>query len=141
MNGQVVSSLPLYHYKAYFENLLNVDKNCTEKVASEGWYLDTADKFEDISDANLGAKFRRAKTYNSKLYELYGRPHIDIFNIKNLLHSGVDIKLNFELENQSFFFLKPATNVTEPSLKILDATLYVRYVSSSDICERHMLVT
>ncbi len=68
LNGQVFSSLPLYHYKAYFENLLNVDKNCTEKVKSEGWYLDTADKFEDISDANLGAKFRRISSVYQKMF-------------------------------------------------------------------------
>jgi hypothetical protein len=131
MNGQVVSNLPLYHYKAYIENLVNVDKNCVDKAASEGWYMDAPDKFDDISEANAGAKSRKGKTYNSKTYELYGKPHIDVFNTKNFLISGVDMNVNFELEDSSFYCLKPAANEIIPTVKIMEATMYVRYVKIS----------
>lgn len=81
LNGQVVSNTHLYNYKSYLEELLNYQKDRAESLSTtNGFFLDTGGQFDNLAK-NSGATSRNDRTKNSKLLELYGKVHCDIFNI------------------------------------------------------------
>jgi hypothetical protein len=144
LNGQNVSTSSLYSYQAYFENLLNYEKSCAEtRLAAEGFYLDTPSKFDDIAGLNVGAKKRMDTYYNFKVIELYGGVRSDIFKINKLLVSGVDMKITMEMQKPEFLFLMASSNETAPQLKILEATLYIKYleISPSVLLAHHKILS
>lgn len=141
MNGQVVSSTQLYHYKSYLEDLLNYQKGRADSLMQcQGFYLDTAGNFDNF-DKNTGASSRFAKTKFSKTFELYGKIHCDVFNQQKLLISDVDLKLNFDLEKKEFY-LKNQKDANNSELKICEAAVFVRYltISTSMLLAHHKML-
>lgn len=129
LNSQVVSNTQFYHYKSYLEDLLNFQKPREESIMNtQGFILDTNQL--DAFDDNHGATNRFEKTKESKTLELYGRIHADVFNMQKWLISGVNMKINFDLEKKEFYLMN-VKEETKSELKIIEASVLVRYLQIS----------
>lgn len=123
LNGQIVSNTQFYHYKSYFENLLNYQKaRATSLMEIQGFYLDVAGEMDNLEGS------RQSRTVNSRARDLYGKLLPDVFNLNKLLINGVDVKISLELEKNEFCFMNTKTENT-PRLKINEATLFTRYLT------------
>ena len=98
-----VVNIDTYGYVAYLENKLmnSIDYNKTSGTLS-GYYEDTPDQFETLSDANLGFKARKAMCKNSRTFQLYSKIHSGFFNQPKPLKSQIDLTLEFTLADPSF---------------------------------------
>jgi hypothetical protein len=132
LGGKIVSSSRHYNTKSYMLNTLNYQKPAIEtKLHTQGHWADTAGKMDSAADENHGAKSRRAKTKDSKIFETYFKVDMDVFRQPKQILDGVDMKLSFELENNKFFFMKESDDTSSPDLKILECTLFARYLTIS----------
>ena len=80
----------LYPYRAYLETLLNYSEEVQKnRLLTEGWVKDTAAQMAvtDLAGANIGLKDRATRSATSKLMNLVGRPHLDIFHQGRLICS------------------------------------------------------
>jgi hypothetical protein len=110
-------------------------------MQAEGFYLDTGGKFDQRTD-NTGATYRWTATSTSKINEFYGRIHADVFNMQKLLLNDVDMKITFDLEKRDFYLMKTHTTVPETELKIIEASVFVRYltISPSMLVAQHKML-
>lgn len=131
LNDTLVSpSTNTYSYKSYLETLLSHGQESKDTwLGSELYTKDTHD-FEQFStdnnDCSLGYKARHAITAKSKVFEMIGRPHLDMLHTDRYLLNGVAMSLKFIMNSKSFYLLGDAAPDTE--LKLLEAELYVRRV-------------
>jgi hypothetical protein len=149
LNNQIVSSSQSYHYKSYLENLLNYQKNCAENyLQCEGWFLDEAGKFD--SNENHGLQKRCEKFKDTKIFEVIGKLHADVFNMNKLLLCGVDLKVTLEMEKKHFYLMQISSIETaetkqpeEVNLRVCEAQLYVRHltINSSILLAHHKILT
>ncbi|KAG8235302.1 hypothetical protein J437_LFUL014941 [Ladona fulva] len=100
---------------------------CRESVEShlacDGWVIDTGDNINKQDDANVGFTKRRNLFANSKVVQLVGKLHGDIFSQSLYLIGGATLGIKLSLAKPSFYILEDDENVS--MLKILDATLHV----------------
>jgi hypothetical protein len=131
------------------ENLLNYQKNCAENyLQSQGWVLDQPSNFD--SKQNNAFQKRHENFKDSKMIEVFGKLHADVFNLNKLLLCGVDLKVTLELEKQNFYLMQFATSETKTTkelqggqIKINEAQLYVRHLSinSSMLLAHHKILS
>ena len=62
-------------------------------------------------EAVNGALEMRERTTGGKTIQLFGMPHVDLFNSGRMLIPGVDLKMRFTL-NDPKFFMNGLTSVT-----------------------------
>lgn len=129
LNQQVIShSSMTYSYRSYIEALLNYDSSAKlSHLTQRLWYQDTAGQFNSMAQ-NEGLAKRRARTANSKVFEMMGPLHIDFFNQDHFLLNNVELRLKLT-RNRDAFTLMSSTGTEK--IKLLDATLYVRRVTVS----------
>lgn len=124
VNGRLTTEqTDTYAYKAYLETILNhgIEEEETT-LKSQGYYsaLDhplhtlTADQMDQtyadykaLADKQRkavdGAVAIRARTNGGKAIQLFGMPHVDLFNTGRMLIPGVDLKISFTLNEPKFF--------------------------------------
>ena len=118
-----------YAYRAYIENLISYGKSAKQsQLTTELWYKDTAEHMEARTDDNTGFAKRQTFTERSKIVDLTGKLHLDMFFQDRYLINGVDVKLNL-IRNKDAFALMAAADGNK--IKIKDAALYVRKVKIS----------
>jgi len=103
-NKSVTDPNQLYPYRAYLETLLNfsgdVEKN---RLRAVGWIRDTdTDNMDPEQNADSGVAKRAAWVARSRLCELVGRPHLDLFHQNKLLPPGVNMLLRLIPANDAF---------------------------------------
>ncbi len=127
LNETLVSpSTNTYPYRAYLETLLSYgDEAKTSQLTSELWVKDEPGKLDDAT--NTGLVERRSYTDTSKVVELFGRLHSDIFMQDRYLPNGVNVKIRLVRSKDAFALLCFDDNPTY-RVKIEDAKLYVRKV-------------
>ena len=138
LNGKLISdSTPTYPYRAMIETLLNYDREAKDThLQSQMYFKDTASHmdFNDLTSAtisNVGLKARYAKTQNSKVFEMMGPIHSDIFAQNNVLLPGVEVRLKLHRSKDAFCLTSKATSA-DFRVHIVDAILYVRKLTCSD---------
>jgi len=102
LNGKPVTLHEInYHYKAYLERLLNYgsDSSGTHLVSSF-LYLDSPGELKDDS----GYARRLNYLCNSKIPEIYGRLHADLFNSDKFLINDVDVNIKLTRAPEAFYF-------------------------------------
>ena len=96
-NKLITNNADTYAYRAYLENLLSfsTDIKKTQLSALEVWYPDTAGHMQDnaIAEENEGFKSRRLRIAESRVLEMCGRLHLDLFLQDKYLPNGIEMRL------------------------------------------------
>lgn len=135
LNERLVSPSSInYPYRAYLETLLNYGREAKEtQLTASMFHKDTAGRMDvsnptaDDAEANLGLKKRYAVSSRSKIIDLTGPLHADIFQQDRLLLPSIDIKVKLSPSKSEFCLMSP--NVDEGyKVMITQAVLQVRRV-------------
>ena len=136
----VTASTHTYPYRAYIENLVSLGSDCKEtQLTSALWYKDDSDKMDghtckrldaagDPVAGNSGLQMRGVYTKNSKVVQMVGRLHCDIFSQDRLLLNKVKIRIKLYRSRPSFCVMSGEDGVR---VKIHKAILYMRRVDIS----------
>ena len=135
--GDVIISYPsnCYPYRAYFETLLSVGKECKESQLSMVlWNKDTAGHMDDRTCAttgehagtNMGLRKRGKFTAVSEEVELVGRLHTDLTSQDRFLPNNLPIKIKLMRSKDIFSLMSPAGLAVKVNVK--EAVLYYRQV-------------
>ena len=117
---------PNYGYQAYIENLLNFSKQSKDTwMASVGWCMDQATKFDDVANTSLAA--RRTWVAGTETLKLRGKLSTDISNQPLLIPSHADIQITLTPQRSAFALLNFEAE-GEFKLDIKSARLMVRKV-------------
>lgn len=138
LNERLISaSTPTYPYRAMIETLLSYDKAAkTTQLTASLFSKDTASKMDNVnctaSDAetNVGLKKRRKRILGSRVIDMIGPIHGDLFFQDKHLINGVDLKLKLIRSSDAFCLMASGEN-PQYKIKIMDASLFVRRVTVS----------
>ena len=131
LNGTLVtSSSNSYPYRAYIETLLSYgfDAKSTQ-LTNQLWYKDKASRMHAIElaagpDPNPGFVTRRDYIAGSRVVDMMGRLHVDMFLQDKFLINGVDVKLRLVRSKSSFALM--AAGINEYKITVVNASLFVK---------------
>ena len=128
LNGtQVTSSTNTYPYRAMIETLLSYGQESKLTQLRAALYIkDTADKMDEVANDNEGLLARRAYTGESKVVEMMGRIHADLFFQERYMLNEVTAKIKLVRSKDAFCL--QMENASTDTVSIESATLYVRKV-------------
>lgn len=125
LNGTVVRAVNNnYNLKEFIEYLLSfAEETTTNRLGHQ------------LLVPNSDTTVLKATSNGSKIFELFGR--MNLISSGKYLLPGVSLNLRLNLETPAYYFVEEKlkvgeTAMTESSLKILDANLYVRHVELRD---------
>ena len=137
LNDRLISnSSNLYPFRAFFESVLSYGDSAKNSHLTEGlFYKDTAGCMDTANplaedNTNEGLKKRFEYTKGSRLIDLMGPIHADLFFQERLLLNGVSLKLKLHRSKNSFCLMTSNPNGAY-KVVIQDASLYVRRVKVS----------
>jgi hypothetical protein len=131
-NNILVSQDNDYHYKAFFQTILNYGGDASNThLKTTGWVLDKKHLDSTIITDNpahgeRNSWFESSSGGFNKKVELYGKLHIDLFNQSRFLLNNVDILINLNKEKSSFYMMERATDNSD--IKILEANLFIDHI-------------
>lgn len=135
MNDRLVTpSTNTYPYRAILETLLSYGPEAKEsQLTGSLFYKDTAGKMDsckpngnqDVINEGLKARYEYVK--NSKIVDLVGPLHCDMFIQQKMLLGGVELKLKLHRSKNEFCLLSSEANAAF-KVRIIDASLCVRHV-------------
>lgn len=124
-NKSISQSDNNYHYRSYFEKILNYGKDAASThLETTGWSLDSGD-LDSFEEAGLKKRIKQYK--NGVKVELMGKVHADMFNQSRLLLNNVDLKIIFNLEKADFYMMSKPDDQSQ--IKILEATMYMNHIT------------
>ncbi len=134
----ITASTPTYPYRAVIESLLSYGRDAKQSQLSAALYSkDTAGKMDvvdpteaDDENANIGLKDRYALTQRSRVVDLIGRIHSDIFFQNKYLLNGVNLKVKL-IRSKNEFCLVSSDGAADYKVQILEASLFVRRMKIS----------
>ena len=121
-----------YAHCSILEVLLNYDKKAAESQLGCGFFCKhTAGKMEEMDISadpilNTGLGTRSGWTKTSKIVELQGRIHSDLFNQERRSLNGIDFMV--KLRHKPKFGLVSADTAPPYKITIVDALLYVKKI-------------
>ena len=125
------SSFNSYPYRAYLETLLSygVDAKSTQ-LTNQLWYKDKASRMHATElavgpDPNPGFVTRREYIDGSRVVDMMGRLHVDMFLQDKFLINGVSVKLRLVRSKPSFALIASGPN-PEYTITIVNASLFVK---------------
>ncbi len=86
-----------------------------------GYYKDTHNQMNTLSNDNEGFKYRRDLLQQSRTLELCGKIHSELFNQDSLLLNHVDLRIVFTRHSDAFCLLAVAGDNVK--IEITDATI------------------
>lgn len=124
-----------YPYRAYLESTFNYGHDSKSSHLTAGlWITDTAGAMDSAPDAeaniNTSLIERQSFTLGSKVVDLIGHLHCDVFNQDRFLINGVDLRLRLIRSNDDFCLLD-STAEKKFSVNLLEASLLIRRVKIS----------
>ena len=134
----ITSSTPTYPYRAMIETLLSYGQDAKDsQLQSALYFKDTAGNMDvvdpttaDDENANVGLKNRYQLTQRSRVVDMVGRLHSDIFFQNKYLLNGVDMKVKL-IRSKNEFCLVSSSEEPDYKVKILEAKLFVRRMKVS----------
>ncbi|KAI0232430.1 hypothetical protein LSAT2_017253 [Lamellibrachia satsuma] len=131
LNGTLVtSSSNTYAYRAYIETLLSYGPDAkSTQLTNQLWYKDTANRMNAVELAagpapNHGFVTRRQYITRSRVVDMMGRLHLDMFMQDKFLINGVDVKLRLVRSKPSFALM--AQGPHEYKITFVNASLFVK---------------
>ena len=124
----VTPSSNTYPYRAYVETLLSYGAEAKKtQLTSQLWYKDTAGHMDATLDngGNAGLAERRKYTAESRVVEMMGRLHVDLFPQDRFLLNGVSVKIRLVRSKDTFSLMADGVN-TDFKVQIVDAILFAR---------------
>ena len=134
LNGTLVTpSTNTYSYRAYFETLLSYGTGTDAKVTQltgQLWHKDKAthmDAVEIVDGAAATAGFvaRRENIVRSRVVDMMGRLHVDLFLQDKFLINGVDVKIRLVPSKAAFALMAGGPN-PDYRINIVNATLFAK---------------
>ena len=126
----ITPSSQTYAFRSYIENLISYSEEAkATQLSSILWSKDTNKYLDSLVLAeNTGLKKRNEFTKESKLVEMMGRLHVDLFHQDRYLLNGIDMKLRLIRSRDVFSLMAKITAATLTSAKvsIVQAALFVR---------------
>lgn len=113
-----------YPYKAYIDTLLETGVNENVPLSSQLFVKDNAghhDESDVRNGSNTGLYVRSMYTDESKIVEMEGRLHLDVFRQNRLLLNGIAMTLKL-WPSKNAFRLMSSDDAADYRLQILDAT-------------------
>nr|KAG5708770.1 hypothetical protein BaRGS_031924 [Batillaria attramentaria] len=131
LNGtQVTTTTNTYPYRAYLETLLNYGEDAKKtQLAASMFYKDTANQFEKVAGGdNKGMRDRKRKTNRSRVVDMIGRVHADLFSQEKFLLNGVDLRMRLTRSKDAFSLMAVEDGGAYPQyrVQIVHASLFVR---------------
>ena len=109
LNGTLVtSSSNTYAYRSYIETLLSYGPDAKSmQLTNQLWYKDKASRMNAVElaagpDPNHGFVTRREYITGSRVVDMMGRLHVDMFLQDKFLINGVDVKIRLVRSKPSF---------------------------------------
>ena len=134
LGGKLISSaINTNAHCSILQVLLNYDKEAAESQLDCGLFCkDTAGQLEELDISadpvwNTGLETRSEWTKTSKIVELQGRIHSDLFNQEKLILNGVDLMVKLHHHKPEFCLLS-ADTAPAYKITIVDARLYVKKI-------------
>jgi len=131
LNGTLItSSTNTYPYRAMIKTLISYGMDAkTSQLASVLYYKNTAGNmdsvdFENENNVNKGLSARRPMARESRVIDMMGRFHVDIFFQKRYMLNEVGVKIKLILSKNTFCFMEDANY----KVKIRQASLFARKV-------------
>jgi len=126
----VTDSSHTYAYKSFLETLLSFGTQAKESFLTGAlWYKDKTGSMDDVANANTGLVKRRSFTSASKVVDMYGKVHADIFAQPKYLLDGVSLKLRFVRSPDNFCVMSAADGDFKVVIKSM--SLFIRKVHIS----------
>lgn len=127
LNGKNIQSVDnCYTYRAYLETLLNFSEESKDSQLKSIMF--DADKSPASFLTNDGWIERSKRIAGSKINEVYGKIHCDMFNQPLLLLSNMDLRIKLILNHEDFYMLTEKAD-NDSFCKILDSGLYIKAVN------------
>ena len=124
------SSFNAYPYRAFIETLLSYGSDAkSTQMTNQLWYKDKASRMHATElaagpDPNPGFVTRREYISNSRVVDMIGRLHVDMFLQDKFLINGVDVKLRLVRSKPEFALLAAGAN--EYLITVVNASLFVK---------------
>ena len=130
LGGALVSeSNNNYAYRAFMETLLSYGPAAKDsQLTAALWYKDTPGKMETIDDTNVGMKHRKSLAARSRVVEMTGKLHLDLFFQERYIINKVNLKLKLVRSKDGFSLMSDGT---EFKVNVVEAALFVRKVRVS----------
>ena len=124
----VTPSSNTYPFRAYVETLLSCGAEAKKtQLTSQLWYKDTAGHMDETQEngGNAGLARRRRHIVGSRVVEMMGRLHVDLFMQDRFLLNGVTVRVRLVRSKDTFSLMAGGAN---PDYKvcIVYAVLFVR---------------
>ncbi|XP_060118353.1 uncharacterized protein F54H12.2-like [Heteronotia binoei] len=124
-----------YPYRTMIETLLNYSgENLATQFSARGFYKDTAGQHDSTIltiPVNKGFSKRAELTAESRVIDLLGHLHADLFFQEKLLLNGVDVKIKLTRSRDTFCLMSSAGDTTCFKLQLDSASLFVKKVRVS----------
>ena len=119
----VTPSSNTYPFRAYVETLLSYGAEAKKtQLTSQLWYKDTAGHMEATQEngGNAGLVERRRHIAGSRVVEMIGRLHVDLFMQDRFLINGVTVKIRLVRSKDAFSLMAGGAN-PDYKVRIVDA--------------------
>ncbi|KAK2146431.1 hypothetical protein NP493_3668g00015 [Ridgeia piscesae] len=121
----VTPSTNTYAYRAYIETLLSHGAAKNSQLTSALWYKDTAGHMDATDNENEGLLKRKDYTTGSRIVDMMGRLHVDLFFQDRYLLNGVDVKIRL-VQSKNAFALMAGGDNPDYKISIDEAVLFAR---------------
>ena len=132
LNGTlVIPSTNTYAYRAYIETLPSYGTDAKDtQLTGQLWHKDTPTRMDavEIDDgpaANAGFVARRANILRSRVVDMMGRLHVDLFLQDKFLINGVDVKIRVVRSKPAFALMAGGVD-PDYEITIVNATLFAK---------------
>ena len=124
----VTPSSNTYPFRAYVDTALSYGAEAKNtQLTSQLWYKDTAGHMDatTVDGGNTGLIERQRHIAESRIVEMMGRLHIDLFLQDIFLLNGVSVKIRLVRSKDAFSLMAGGQN-TDYKVQIVDAVLFAR---------------
>ena len=124
----VTPSSNTYPFRAYVDTVLSYGaKAKNTQLTSQLWYKDTAGHMDatTVDGGNTGLIERQRHIAESRIVEMMGRLHVDLFLQDRFLLNGVSVKIRLVRSKDAFSLMAGGQN-PDYKVQIVDAVLFAR---------------
>ena len=124
----VTPSSNTYPFRAYVDTVLSYGAEAKNtQLTSQLWYKDTAGHMDSTTadGGNTGLVERRRYISESRVVEMMGQLHVDLFLQDRFLLNGVSVKIRLVRSKDAFSLMDDGQN-PDDKVQIVDAVLFAR---------------